>query len=126
MGPLDSEVQELSENTDDSVTSTVTETSLHITPTDAARIQALKAAQDGQALLRRSYYVYVMSAASFGLILTVMLYGTEPSLAKVIVESSFSLLEIIAVAYLGANVIDRSRLVDRFVRNTSNTTRNLN
>jgi hypothetical protein len=104
----------------------VTETSLHITPTDAARIQALKAAQDGQALLRRSYYVYVMSAASFGLILTVMLYGTEPSLAKVIVESSFSLLEIIAVAYLGANVIDRSRLVDRFVRNTSNTTRNLN
>lgn len=124
MGPLDSVAPELSENTDDVIASTVTETALHITPTDAARLQAFKSAQDGKALLRRSYYVYAMSAASFGLILTVMFYGTEPSLAKVIVESSFSLLEIIAVAYLGANVIDRSRLVDRFVRNTSNTTRN--
>jgi hypothetical protein len=86
---------------------------------DSARVQALKAAQDGKALLRRSYYVYAMSGMSFVLILTVLFVKPEPSIAKTVVEASFSLLEIIAVAYLGANVIDRSRLVDRIVRNPS-------
>lgn len=116
----DSVQQELSSDT---LASTVKETTLAVTPADAARLQALKSAEDSKALLRRSYYVYAMSGASFGLILTVLLGRAEPSIGKVIVESSFSLLEIIAVAYLGANVIDRSRLVDRFVRNTSSTTR---
>ena len=119
VGPLDSDQQ----GQGDLFTSegeTVRENTLRISSADAARLQAIKAAQDGKALLRRSYYVYCMSAASFGLILTTLFVPSDPVTARTIVESSFSLLEIIAVAYLGANVIDRSRLVDRFVPNTPN------
>lgn len=91
-----------------------------MSPSTAARIAALKAAQDGKALVRRSYYVYAVTIASFALILTVLYVKPEASLGKTIVEASFSLLEIVVVTYLGANVIDRSRLVDRFVRNPTN------
>lgn len=119
MGPPDSD-QQVQGDFFTSEGETVRETTLHVSSADAARLQAIKAAQDGKALVRRSYYVYCMSAASFGLILTTLFVPADPLTARSIVESSFSLLEIIAVAYLGANVIDRSRLVDRFVRNTPN------
>jgi len=89
-------------------TETINRRSLYI---EAARVK-----QDAAALLRRSYYVYTVTAAAFGLIILVLVLKPEQSLARTIVEASFSLIEIISVSYLGANIIDRSKLVDRVTK----------
>lgn len=80
------------------------------------KVDSSRVEQDGDALRRRSYYIYVVTGVAFGLIAAVLVCKPEESIGKTILEGCFSLLEVLIISYLGANVIDRTRLVDKVTR----------
>lgn len=70
--------------------------------------------QERISLGRRAVFAFGTTMCSFGLVVAVLWLEPESSLGEKIIGSVMSYAELMAMLYLGASVIDRTKLVDKF------------
>ena len=69
--------------------------------------------QEQISLLRRSIFAFSTTFACFALVIAVLWLNPEGSLGEKIVGACMSYAELMAMLYLSASVVDRTKLVDR-------------
>lgn len=69
--------------------------------------------QERISLLRRSVYAFGGTIVAFTMVLGVLWANPHTTLGERIVNGAFSFAELVAMLYMGASVIDRTKLVDK-------------
>lgn len=81
--------------------------------TDRGRTARTVGEQERISLGRRAIFAFGTTMASFALVVAVLWLEPESSLGEKVIGSVMSYAELMAMLYLGASVIDRTRLVDK-------------
>lgn len=82
---------------------------------DTAMVDDHNVEQDRLSTFRRYIFASWTTAANLVITCVVMWKGGETILAQTVINAAYSYMELMAVLLLSASVIDRSRLIDRFL-----------
>lgn len=69
--------------------------------------------QERISLARRSIYAFSGTIASFAMVAWVLFTGQPGTLSERVVTGAFAFAELVAMLYMGASVIDRTKLIDK-------------